>query len=65
MSHIERIRKEKNELQIKINALSDFTTTQVFLDLEEYDQQLLEEQLKHMVDYNVILGRRLYRAGHK
>ncbi len=62
MSHIERMEVEHAELKQKIDGLTAFTTTQVFLDLPSIDQQLMEEQCKHMVDYLVILGRRLERS---
>lgn len=58
--HQERVVAEKRELDIKISALRAFSANvPVFAALKFWQQDLLERQLKIMVNYSAILGERI------
>lgn len=52
---------EKNDLDIKLNSLSEFVSSSIFKSLDELDKDLLIDQLNHMVRYSHILGLRIVR----
>lgn len=56
---IERLEKEQEELDERIEKLTAFTKTKTFSDLSEEHRDLLEEQLEVMGDLTAILSRRL------
>lgn len=60
--YIDRIVKEKEELDDKAAKLDCFTGTDLFKSLHELDRLLMVEQLSVMVRYSEILSERLKRA---
>ena len=60
--HKKRVVKEKEELDIKIEALSIFiNTNKIFTTLEEDEQEDLSDQLSAMKYYSRILQSRINR----
>lgn len=54
-----RVIKEKEELDVKINALSDFFNNKIFATLQTDEKVRLSKQLLIMTDYSAILGERI------
>ena len=60
LPHQQRVVDEKNELDVKIEKLDIFIKTNpIFGQMELQDQQLLDEQLKHMNAYWNVLRQRI------
>lgn len=60
--HLQRVAEELQDLNIKINALIEFTSTNtVFNNLPELDKNLLMTQLSCMQAYSYVLSMRLAR----
>ena len=60
--HQLRVVTEKNELDTKANALSEFIgNNPLFLTLDEEDQELMKEQNETMWEYSEILAKRIAR----
>lgn len=57
----ERVKKERNELDLKVNGLYAFVLTDTFHNLHDRDQELLNSQLCSMVTYLDILDERIER----
>lgn len=55
----DRVLEEKNILQNKILALTSFTSTEEYKELEQSAQLLLQAQLSVMVTYSQLLTLRL------
>ena len=64
MSHIYRIRDEKDEIDTRIEKLRAFIwdDNQIFKELSMVDVDLLITQLHTMRQYSEILGKRLARG---
>ncbi len=64
MSHIYRMRNEKDELDTRIEKLRAFIwdDNQIFKELPMVDVDLLITQLHTMRQYSEILGKRLARS---
>lgn len=61
--HIERIKKEKEELDNKIHKLEYFIdTNDKFNELSELQQTLMKTQLQSMIIYTICLKERLKEA---
>ena len=56
-----RVVQEGEELKTKMEALGRFILTEVYDELEEYDQDLLKRQLRHMIMYLNVLTKRIGR----
>jgi uncharacterized membrane-anchored protein len=61
----ERLLTEAQELATKTNALNDFMRTQVFVDLDRQNKDLLYKQSRLMNEYLQVLGQRLEILGEK
>jgi hypothetical protein len=59
--HEQRVVDERNELIEKITKLHAFFKTEIFNNLPEKDQNLLEEQVQIMMNYSDILLKRINR----
>lgn len=59
----QRVVTEKTELDIKIQALTDFTKKSTFNDVEHGEQRRMFRQLVAMQDYSRILGERITAFG--
>ncbi len=59
--HEQRVVDEKNELDVKIEKLSDFFNTPIFDSLEDEDKSLLENQHNAMESYSDLLKMRVAR----
>lgn len=57
----ERVHKEKEELDSRIEKLGTFLTGPVWLNLGVIDQELLRDQLYVMKQYALILDQRIER----
>ena len=58
----QRLAKEKRELDVKANALSDFiANNNLFIELAEIEKEDMMKQRKAMREYSEILGRRICR----
>lgn len=64
-SFYDRLLTETQELATKLNALNDFMRTQVFVDLDRQNKNLLYKQSRLMSEYLQILGERLEILGDK
>lgn len=60
--YIERMEKEAEELQQRINDLGAFQRTEVFYTLEEVAQWEMHDQLHAMQQYANTLNKRIARA---
>ena len=58
-----RVENELNDLTIKIIGLVKFKYTETFFNLSEKMQWLMNDQLRHMMEYADILRRRLHIWG--
>lgn len=58
-----RLINEQFELQEKIEKLKSFTQSENFSKVAPEQQELLKEQLRHMVEYNRVLIKRLNLLG--
>ena len=58
-----RLINEQFELQEKIEKLKSFTLSENFSKVAPEQQELLKEQLRHMVEYNRVLIKRLNLLG--
>lgn len=56
---IDRINTELKELEIKFERLGCFLTTQIFLDLDSKNRELLDRQHDVMFEYINILKERI------
>lgn len=56
---IERVKKEMEDLTIKVKALRDFLSSEKIQNLDEKNQSLLKSQEKAMSEYLSILEERL------
>jgi hypothetical protein len=56
---LERLRQEEKELASKAIKLQEFMETDVFEELSEGNQYLLDKQLEAMTEYINILGTRI------
>ncbi len=65
MSWKYRLESETEELIEKVNKLQDFMKTKEFYELPRVDKDLLYEQLKTMLDYLQVLGKRCELHGIK
>ena len=61
ISYQERVVKERNQLELKLNGLCAFLHTETFSSLEEEDKRLLENQRCAMADYLQALEQRIAR----
>lgn len=59
--HEQRIVDERTDLMDKITKLHAFFKTEIFDNLEEVDQKLLEEQVQLMMNYSDVLLKRINR----
>lgn len=59
----QRLRIETNELIVKVNKLQDFFRTETFYKLDRVRKDLMYAQLKSMLDYIQILGKRCELEG--
>jgi hypothetical protein len=64
-SFYDRLLIEAQELAIKTNALNDFMRTQVFIDLDRKNKDLLYTQSRLMNEYLQVLGQRIEILGEK
>lgn len=55
----ERVITELEELSAKIVALGKFIGGKIYRGLSEYEQNLLQQQLRHMQDYEGVLKQRV------
>lgn len=60
-----RVLDEYQSLNDKINKLERFLKTEYFEELPDEDKKLLEEQLRHMSNYSVILSKRILRFSNE
>lgn len=58
-----RLINEQFELQEKLEKLKSFTLSENFSKVAPEQQELLKEQLRHMVEYNRVLIKRLNLLG--
>ena len=64
--YVERMQKEHKKLNEKIEALIDFIqTSEVYENMSQTDQQLMDGQAAAMVTYGTFLGLRINRATSK
>jgi hypothetical protein len=61
LPHQQRVVTEKEELDVKLEALRKFFQTDTFLNLEKSDQDLLWVQEKFMDGYSATLNQRIKR----
>ena len=59
--HEQRVVDERTDLIEKITKLHAFFKTEIFENLQEEDQKLLEEQSQLMMNYSDILLKRINR----
>ncbi len=59
--HEQRVVDERTDLIEKITKLHAFFKTEIFENLQEEDQELLEEQVQLMMNYSDILLKRINR----
>jgi len=59
--HEQRVVDERTELIEKITKLHAFFKTDIFENLKEEDQKLLEEQVQLMMNYSDVLLKRINR----
>lgn len=59
--HQQRVVEERTELIEKITKLHAFLKTEIFDNLQEEDQNLLEEQVQLMMNYSDVLLKRINR----
>lgn len=59
----QRLRIETNELIVKVNKLQDFFRMETFYKLDRVRKDLMYAQLKSMLDYLQILGKRCELEG--
>lgn len=55
----DRLTTEQLELSVRVNRLMSFASSPLFAGLTESQQQLLREQLQHMLAYQHVLVRRI------
>lgn len=58
--HQQRVVDEKNELSDRLEKLLGFIGTDFYNSIPKKQQELLVLQSKAMLDYNSILGQRIY-----
>lgn len=63
MDFVERLKNERDELEIKIEKLSEFRQTKKFKSLSQIQKSLLKSQEYTMLAYDVILCERLADLG--
>lgn len=61
LPHQQRVVEERTELIEKITKLHAFFRTEIFDNLQEEDQGLLEDQVQLMMNYSDILLKRIDR----
>ena len=61
LHHQQRVIDEKNELVERIIKLKAFFSTELFVNLNSEDKQLLQRQCIVMQDYAGILEQRIFR----
>jgi hypothetical protein len=61
----DRLLIEAQELATKTNALNDFMRTQVFIDMDRANKDLLYKQSRLMNEYLQVLGQRIELLGGK
>ena len=59
--HEQRVVDERTDLIEKITKLHAFFKTEIFGNLQEEDQNLLEEQVQLMMNYSDVLLKRINR----
>lgn len=59
--HEQRVVDERTDLIEKITKLHAFLKTEIFENLQEKDQELLEEQVQIMMNYSDVLLKRINR----
>ena len=59
--HEQRVVDERTDLIEKITKLHAFFKTEIFDNLQEEDQNLLEEQVQLMMNYSDVLLKRINR----
>jgi len=59
--HEQRVVDERTELIEKITKLHAFFRTEIFENMQEEDQNLLEEQVQLMMNYSDVLLKRINR----
>jgi hypothetical protein len=59
----ERVVAEKADLDIRIEGLRAFLTTEIFASLDQAEQGRMTQQLSVMRDYSDILGERIRAFG--
>ena len=55
----ERVVAELEELTKKLVALGKFIGGKIYNGLSEYEQNLLQQQVQHMQDYEAVLKKRV------
>ena len=55
----ERVVAELEELTKKLAALRKFIGGKIYNGLSEYEQNLLQQQVQHMQDYEAVLKKRV------
>lgn len=60
-AHQQRVLAERLDLAYKVDRLTAFFPSQVFVDLPDEDRRLLELQYGHMHDYLRVLDQRIAR----
>ena len=55
----ERVVAELEELTKKLVALRKFIGGEIYNGLSEYEQNLLQQQVQHMQDYEAVLKKRV------
>ena len=63
LPHQERVVKEEQELDEKIEKLNNFLGTSIFASLDTREQERLSRQLYHMQCYSSILAERIVAFG--
>lgn len=57
----QRVIDEKQDLDEKIERLKSFFITDIYNSLEKEEQELLKQQIEHMVLYSCILEQRIMK----
>ena len=59
LPHQERVVIEKDELNVKLNALRKFVDSDAFLNVDENEQERLHRQIVYMHNYSLVLKERI------
>lgn len=55
----DRVAKEKEDLDLKVKKLNKFISSPYFIEMDDFEQSLLQKQLKIMGDYSIVLAQRV------